>query len=217
MSRRCIAALDLVAARARLRLHRPDDAAAAFTLLDGQDEILRWLLWEGPSSALELAQHYRHGNALDGSPDLRLAIEERASGSLAGSLSLRFAALEGRGDVGYWVGLPFQGRGLGREALELAAWLAFRHLALRSLEAWVFVGNLASRRILEHAGFTLGRTVAGRVAKRGRRIDQWHFVLSLSDWRRLRRSFAPEAESVSWSEEDGRSDLEQPEQPFASG
>jgi RimJ/RimL family protein N-acetyltransferase len=215
MARRRIATVDLCAARARLRLHRPEDAAEAFLLLDGQDEILRWLLWEGPASPVELAEHYRHGNALDGSPDLLLAIEEHATGRLAGSLSLRFGGHPGHGDVGYWVGLPFQGRGLGREALALAAGLAFRHLGARELEAWVFVGNASSRRVLEHAGFTLARTVPGRARKRGRCIDQWQFVLSLADWRRLASGFRPEHEEVRWVEEGGPDGLELPAQPFS--
>jgi RimJ/RimL family protein N-acetyltransferase len=214
MTRR-LALVDLARAGTRLRLHHPSDAAAAFALLAGQDEILRWLLWEGPTTPVELAQHYRGGNALDGSPDLRLAIEERASGALAGSLSLRFGAEAGRGDVGYWVGLPFQRRGLAREALRLAAWLAFRHLALRSLEAWVFVGNAASRRVLEHADFTLVRTVPGRVAKRGKRLDQWQFALSLRDWRRLGGGRPPEVEQVIWTEDPPAGELERAGQPFA--
>ena len=216
MARR-LATVDLCAARARLRLHRPADAAEAFLLLDGQDEILRWLLWEGPSSPRELAEYYRHGNAYDGGPDLRFAIEDRSSGALAGSLSLRFGGHPGRGDVGYWIGLPFQGQGLGREALALAAHLAFRHLSAQALEAWVFVGNLASRAVLEHAGFTLGRTVPGRVAKRGRRIDEWQFVLSLGDWRRLRADFQPERETVEWADEGGADELELPLRPFSTG
>lgn len=207
MSRR-IARVDLSGERARLRLHRADDAAAAFLLLDGQDEILRWLLWDGPTSPVELAEHYRHGNPFDGSPTLALAVEERASGALAGSLSLRFGVHPGQADVGYWIGTPFQGRGLGREAVALAARLAFLHLRARALEAWVFVGNVASRRVLEHAGFTLERTVPGRARKRGRRIDQWQFVLSLADWRRLCAGFRPVHEAVEWREdEDGGLEL----------
>jgi RimJ/RimL family protein N-acetyltransferase len=216
MTRR-LARVDLCAEHACLRLHRPEDASAAFLLLDGQDEILRWLLWEGPSSPSELAEYYRHGNPFDGSPHLLLAIEARVSGELAGSLSLRFGGHPGHGDVGYWVGLPHQGRGLGREALSLAAWLAFRHLSAAALEAWVFVGNTASRRVLERAGFTLARTVPGRVAKRGRRIDQWQFLLTAGDWRRLCSAFRPEQEAVEWRAEGGSDGLDLPARPFASG
>jgi RimJ/RimL family protein N-acetyltransferase len=201
MTRR-LAALDLIGERVRLRPHRSEDAAAAFALIAGRDEILRWLVWDGPSSPAELGEYYgRWAIDSDGGPDLRLAIEERASGALAGSLSVRFAGHPGQGDIGYWVGLPFQGRGLGREALELCAHLAFAHLAGSSLSAWVFVGNAPSRRVLERTGFTLARTVPGRILKRGVRVDEWHFVLLASEWRRLRSDFRPVREELGWSED----------------
>lgn len=217
MTRR-LAAIDLVGERVRLRGHRSADADAAYALLAGRDEILRWLVWDGPSSAAELAEHYQRWMVVgDGGPDLRLAIEERASGALAGSLSVRFAGHPGQGDVGYWVGLAFQRRGLGREALELCAHLAFAHLAASSLYAWVFVGNTASRRVLERAGFTLARTVPGRIQKRGARVDEWHFVLLASEWRRLRPDFQPEREEVSWVDEAAPDALDSAPRPFPSG
>jgi len=174
-------------------------------------------VWDGPSSPAELAEYYgRWAVEGDGGPDFRLAIEERASGALAGSLAVRFAGHPGQGDIGYWIGLPFQRRGLGREALELCAHLAFTHLAASSLTAWVFVGNAASRRVLERTGFTLARTVPGRIVKRGARVDEWHFVLLASEWRRLRCGFRPVREELAWSEA-ATDALESPPRPFPSG
>lgn len=217
MTRR-LAAVDLVGERARLRGHRREDALSAYALLAGRDEILRWLVWDGPTTPSELAEYYqRWAIEGDGGTDLRLAIEERTTGALAGSLSLRFAGHPGQGDVGYWVGLAFQRRGLGREALDLAAHLAFRHLAANSLYAWVFVGNAASRRVLERTGFALVRTVPGRILKRGARVDEWHFVLLASEWRRLRSDFRPEREDVSWADDSALDALDSPPRPFPSG
>lgn len=216
MTRR-LAAVDLVGERVRLRPHARTDAAAAFALIARRDEILRWLVWDGPAAPEELAEYYAHWVVEGaGGPDLRLAIEERASGALAGSLSVRFGGHPGQGDVGYWVGLPFQRRGLGREALELCAHLAFRHLAASSLYAWVFVGNLSSRRVLERTGFTLARTVPGRILKRGARTDEWHFVLLASEWRRLRPDFRPQREEVAWREEAAHDAPDSPPGPIPS-
>jgi len=212
---RRLAAVDLHGERVRLRPHRSADAAAAFALIARREEILRWLVWDGPSSPEELGEYYeRWTSSSDGGPDLRLAIEERASGALAGSLSVRFAGHPGQGDIGYWVGLPFQRRGLGGEALELCAHLAFRHLAASSLTAWVFVGNAASRRVLERAGFNLARTVPGRILKRGVRVDEWHFVLLASEWHRLRPEFCPEREEIAWVDGQAADALESPPRPF---
>jgi len=215
MTRRLVT-LDLAGALVRLRPHEPADAEAAFALLAGEQEILRWLVWDGPAAADELADHYRTWRYDDGAvSDLRLAIEERASGALVGSITLRFGGHPGQGDIGYWIGVPFQGRGFGREALALGAHLAFRHLGAQSLYAWVFVGNLASRRVLEHTGFTLGRTVAGRILKNKKRVDEWHFVLLATEWRRLRADFRPQHEELGWRDEPGA--LEEAARPFPSG
>lgn len=209
MAQRLLADLELEGEQVRLRPHRVEDADAAFRLLAGEQEILRWLVWDGPSTPAELAEHF--GSWLvtaSGGPDLRLAVEERASGTLVGSISLRFGGHPQQGDTGYWIGVPFQGRGFGSEALALAAHLAFRHLGAQSLYAWVFVGNDTSRRMLERAGFTLVRTVPRRVNKHGARVDEWHFVLLASEWRRLHGDFRPAREELHWREEEGDDGLD---------
>jgi RimJ/RimL family protein N-acetyltransferase len=217
MARR-LEALELVGVRACLRLHRPEDAAPAYALLAGCDEILRWLVWDGPAAVAELAEHYRHAcSSGQGAPDLRLAIVERAGGALAGSLALRFEGHAGLGDVGYWVGLPFQRRGIGGEALLLAAHLAFAHLAADALEARVFVGNEASRRVLERAGFTLSHTSRGTTVKGGVRMREWRFVLLYGEWRRLGEGYRPRVETLRWvsAGEDDR--LESAARPLPGG
>lgn len=217
MAQRLLADLVLEGESVRLRPHRVDDAPAAFLLLAGEQEILRWLVWDGPSTPAELAEHF--GSWLvagAGGPDLRLAVEERASGTLVGSISLRFGGHPEQGDTGYWIGVPFQRRGFGSEALALAAHLAFRHLGTQALYAWVFVGNDVSRRILERAGFTLVRTVPRRVMKHGTRVDEWHFVLLSSEWRRLRSDFRPAREELRWHEEESDDGLD-PTSTFRTG
>src|SRR5436190_13581356 len=114
MPARRLAHLNLAGARARIRAHTAADGAPAFEMLERRDEILRWLVWDGPSTVSELVEHYTHWCFDSGADcDYRLAIEERASSALVGSISIRFGGHPGQGDVGYWVGLPFQNRGLG--------------------------------------------------------------------------------------------------------
>lgn len=187
-----------------MRPHAADDDRPAFELVAGRDEILRWLVWNGPASEAELREHYRHWRLeSDEGNDYRFAIEDVASERFAGSIAVRFTGHPRTGDVGYWIGEPFWGRGIGTEALGLVCHLAFRHLGADSLYAWVFVGNAASRKILERNGFSLVRTVPGRVVKHGGAIDEWHFTLLESEWRRLARGFRPRSEDVAFEEADG--------------
>jgi RimJ/RimL family protein N-acetyltransferase len=211
MPERRLAHVCLAGERALLRPHRPEDDQPAFALLSGQDEILRWLVWDGPASPADLREHYSTWRLeAEQGCDYRLAIVERKSSQLAGSITVRFLGHPGSGDVGYWLGLPYWGRGLASEAMVLLARLSFQHLLADSLYAWVFVGNHASRRLLERTGFSLVRTVPGRVVKRGRRVDEWHFTLLRSEWRRCSSGFRPSLEELSWEERPPRDPLDSP-------
>lgn len=59
------------------------------------------------------------------------------------------------GTLGYWIGWPFAGRGHGTEAVRAMIGYAFDELNLHRVEAACVPDNLASRRVLEKAGFAL--------------------------------------------------------------
>jgi ribosomal-protein-alanine N-acetyltransferase len=133
------------------------------------------LLWDGPTS-------------LD---EYRTSLATFADGTAAGERH-HFAIVEGerpigcigvrpendfRGDVGLWIGRDFHGRGVGTEAVRLAARYAFETLRLEKLEATVFVGNMPSRRVFEKNRFVLEGTIRRAVKKRGRLVDEWLFGL----------------------------------------
>lgn len=171
--------------RVMLRPHRAADAAEAFAMLHENDAILRWLVWDGPRSREELERYYDAWRVTgpDGGEDVSLAVVERSSDALVGSLGIRFGGHPGTGDVGYWIGVPFQGRGYASEAVGLAVRLAFERLDARALCAWVFEGNAASRAVLEKNGFRFLRRAAARVVKGGRTVDEDYFTLLRHEWR----------------------------------
>lgn len=57
------------------------------------------------------------------------------------------------GTLGYWVGQPFAGHGVGTAAVQAIARHAFYELRLHRIEAACLASNVASRRILEKSGF----------------------------------------------------------------
>jgi RimJ/RimL family protein N-acetyltransferase len=72
-----------------------------------------------------------------------------ADGEVAGS-ALSFVRDDER-QVGYWIAREQWGRGIATAALREL----LREVAERPLHARVAAGNVASRRVLEHAGFAL--------------------------------------------------------------
>lgn len=165
--------------RALLRPLAASDADAAFGMLAGRREILDWLEWSGPTERADLDPVYgnwRRGDELG--HDYHFAIVDRADGQFAGGLSLSFRGHAGCGDLGFWVAAERWGRGLASDAVGLAAWLCFEHLASTLLSARVFVGNQASRRVLEKVGFR--EEHRSRILIDGVSREQWHLSLMRS-------------------------------------
>ena len=184
--------LALVGERVLLRPHAASDAAWAFPMLSGRDEILRWLVWRGPADEEELAALYARWlvRAENGEGEWRFAVVERAGESGVGSLTIRLRGNPPTADVGYWIGSEHQGRGYATEAVELATLFAFRHLRAQVLCGWVFVGNEPSRAVLERAGYRLVRTGAERRLG-DRRISEWYLALLRSEWETRARPYRP--------------------------
>jgi RimJ/RimL family protein N-acetyltransferase len=94
-------------------------------------------------------------------PDLRArgvlfpyVIEDTGDDSILGGLTLRhFDPMRGVIEVGYWLFPDARGRGLATRAVRAVAREAFAS-GLSRIEANVRIGNDASERVLERAGFT---------------------------------------------------------------
>ncbi len=182
--------------RVLLRPHLPGDAPRAFEMLEGEQRILSWLTWAGPSSVQELAEYYGEWRfrTQDGD-DLRLAILDREKGQLVGSIALRFVGHPDVADVGYWIGAEYHKQGFGTEGLTLAACLAFRHLDARALFAWVFDGNVASTSMLERNGFVHVRSRDLELADGSRRREH-HMSVVADDWSRTFADWQPRVEEI---------------------
>ncbi|MEL7028332.1 MAG: GNAT family protein [Pseudomonadota bacterium] len=75
-----------------------------------------------------------------------------ADGELAGMCGLSRLA-EDVYELGYWVGAPWRGQGIAREAAEAVVAFAWRTLKARLLEAGHYADNPISGRILTACGF----------------------------------------------------------------
>ena len=188
---------ELSGERVRLRPLVSADVERAYPMLRENDAILRWLVWDGPESPGDLERFYaewvRRGEC---GYDYHFAICDAESGEFAGCIGPRFSGHPRLGDVGYWLGTDYWGRGLMTEAVKLVNHLCFRHLGASVLYAYVFVGNTGSRTVLERAGYRCEYTARGKVVKRGEPVDEWYFTCSRASWERDFAAFAPREENV---------------------
>jgi RimJ/RimL family protein N-acetyltransferase len=87
---------------------------------------------------------------------------------------------------GSWLGLAYQGAGIGKEMRAAILHLAFEELgAVRAHSSYVD-GNDASRRVSESMGYVVNGTSHHEM--RGEVRRQIHVVLERSEWERRRRS-----------------------------
>jgi [ribosomal protein S5]-alanine N-acetyltransferase len=79
----------------------------------------------------------------------------RESGALAGGITIGNVrrGVAQTGSIGYWMGEPFAGKGLMKEALEAVVSVSFGALQLNRLEAACVPENDRSRLLLLHSGF----------------------------------------------------------------
>ena len=104
-------------------------------------------------------------------------------GSPLGMIATRPGPEPGRGDVGYWLGRPFWGKGVMKEALSALLDLCFGDLDMAKIEAEVFVSNSRSSRLVE----SLGMRKEGTIRRAHRKGDRWVDVdiygLLAEEWR----------------------------------
>lgn len=111
---------------------------------------------------------------------LAIAVDDEAAGGIGispGADVERFSA-----EIGYWLGEPFWGRGIGVEAVQLMSSYAFERCRLLRLFALPFADNRQSIRVLEKAGYTREATLQSSAVKAGVVRDQALYALVNPDW-----------------------------------
>jgi RimJ/RimL family protein N-acetyltransferase len=83
--------------------------------------------------------------------------------------------LDGRGaaQIGYWMDPAARARGVATASVRALCRWAFPALGLELIEWRAEVGNVASRRVAEKAGFRVEATLRGRLVHRHTRVDAW--------------------------------------------
>jgi ribosomal-protein-alanine N-acetyltransferase len=103
-------------------------------------------------------------------------IEETPTRNLLGGFTLHhFAPMRDTVEVGYWLFAEARGRGIATRSVEAAVAHAFANGIYR-VEAHVRIGNVASERVLERAGFEREGVKRRFLRHRGDRVDATLFA-----------------------------------------
>lgn len=110
------------------------------------------------------------------------AIVESGSEELVGGIGLRLEPEHERGELGYWIGEEWWGRGYATEAAEAVVRFAFEELGLERVHARTFARNPASRRVLEKIGMRREGLLPRHFKKWNEFVDVEIYGIVLEDW-----------------------------------
>jgi RimJ/RimL family protein N-acetyltransferase len=96
---------------------------------------------------------------------------ETATGRRLGRVGLGLRT--GSAEIGYWLDPATRQRGVATHAVRALCGWAVAKLDLEIIEWRNEVGNIASRRAAEKAGFLIEATLRKRQGHRGTRVDLW--------------------------------------------
>jgi len=121
-----------------------------------------------------------HADAFRERERVTLAITD-SSGTLVGAISLRLELGHERAELGYWIGVPYWGRGYATEAAGAMVGYGFKELGLNRIFAHHLARNPASGRVMEKAGFTHEGFHRAHILKNGRFEDLHSFAVLRAD------------------------------------
>jgi len=139
--------------RLRLRpVHDGDAEATARLMTPG---VSRWLAsWPSPVTTAAVAARIAGlRDAMAAGHTLCFAIERRDDGAMMGWVSIAPSQHDpARGNLGYWLGEPFQRHGYMAEAAQAVLAAGFARLGVAAIEAGAQPANEASLRVMRKLG-----------------------------------------------------------------
>jgi len=98
-------------------------------------------------------------------PETRFAITLRSDGEFCGGAGFRLDPAHQHAELGYWLGVPFWGKGYATEAARAMIRYGFQTLNLHRIYASYFSENVASGHVLRKIGMKREGLLRGHICK----------------------------------------------------
>ena len=172
---------DIKTDRLRLRSYTEADISELVPLIGAR---------EVAATTLRIAHPYTEQNARDfiartrNDDEIRLAVTLGHDGRLCGGVGLRLEAEHQRAELGYWIGVPYWGKGYATEAARAMLHYGFEALKLHRILATHSKENMASGKILVKLGMHYEGCMREHVYKWGRFLDLECYGVLRQEWER---------------------------------
>jgi len=148
--------------------------------------------WEVADTTLHIPHPYppgageqwiaTHPAAWESGTGVTYAISEAVAGTLMGAVGLTIAPPHARGELGYWIGVPFWNRGYCTEASRAVLELGFGQLGLHRIQARHLTRNPASGRVMEKLGMRHEGVHRHAMRKNDRFEDLAMYAILADEW-----------------------------------
>jgi RimJ/RimL family protein N-acetyltransferase len=174
--------VELVGARCIVRPFVVADAASVASVANDRRIWLQLRdLFPHPYHLADAEAWISRVTSFDPPQALAIVVDERAVGGVG--LELMTDVNRRSAEIGYWLGTAYWGRGIATDAVAVVTNWAFGALGLLRIFAQPFAANVASRRVLEKAGYALEGIMRRSAVKDGAVLDQCMYArLSSSTW-----------------------------------
>lgn len=112
-----------------------------------------------------------HGSAAEAGTGLVWAIASPEDDRVIGAISIMLTPAHRRGELGYWLAVPWWGQGVMSEAARAVVAYGFAVLGLHRIQAKCLPGNVGSARVMEKAGMTFEGVLRGYTYTKGNFVD----------------------------------------------
>lgn len=166
--------VEITAGRLHLRPWQPGDAAAVLAACQ-DPQVQRWTTVPSPytpeHARVFVEEHSTQGWAAG--TDCGFAVCDSITGELLAAVSVRRRPAHEVWDVGFWAVPTARGSGVVTDAVAAMCRWAFATLGTERIEWYAEVGNWASRRVAEKAGFAVEGVQRAGLPGRTGRVDGW--------------------------------------------
>ncbi len=177
----------LMTARLTLRPYEMSDAAEMQRLVGAPEVAYNTLRIPHPypdGAAEEWIA--THEQKFDERNEVVFAIALRETGELVGTIGLHLMPFD-KAEIGYWIGVPYWGRGCATEAVGAIIRYGFEELSLNRIESNHFIRNPASGRVMEKNGMRYEGLMRQAVKKGDEYIDIKVYGILRGDWEKSDR------------------------------
>jgi ribosomal-protein-alanine N-acetyltransferase len=174
---------ELRTARLLLRSFEREDVPAVVRLAGVKEIAATTLNIPHPYAEKDARGYFaKAGKDFRAGRSVSFAITVASTKELCGAVGLAISDEHRHAELGYWIGVPFWGRGYATEAARAAVAFGFETLRLKRIYAHHFAGNTGSQRVLEK----IGLRHEGRFRKH---IQKWDQMIDIENYGMLAEEF----------------------------